>query len=120
MQSMASGKVIAIFQPHGYKPFGFMRDELFQTLEKRLGADDIFCLLEPYYAGGTSNKKPSSAEVAADWQSRAENPQKYKVFPGRELLSDFIRNNAVSGDIVAVMGARDNSLGNYAKELAEK
>ena len=119
MQSLANGKVIAIFQPHGYGPFGFMRNELFSVLEKTLCKDDIFCLLEPYYAGGTSSKKPSAEEVWQEWQTNAVVPDKYLVFPDRKTLADFVKSNASSGDVVVVMGARDNSLSNYAKELAE-
>jgi UDP-N-acetylmuramate--alanine ligase len=119
MQSLASGKVIAIFQPHGYGPFGFMRDELFSTLENVLNKDDIFCLLEPYYAGGTSSKKPSSTEVCADWKEKSSTPDKYMVFPDRSSLRQFINDNGRKGDIVVIMGARDNSLSNYAQELAQ-
>lgn len=119
MQSLASGKVIAIFQPHGYGPFGFMRDELFSTLENVLNKNDIFCLLEPYYAGGTSSKKPSSTEVCSDWKEKSSTPDKYMVFPDRSSLRQFINDNGKKGDIVVIMGARDNSLSNYAQELAQ-
>ena len=118
MQSLASGKVIAIFQPHGYGPFGFMRDELLNTLDKQLRDGDVFCLLEPYYAGGTSSKKPSAEEVWRDWQSKSSHPERYNVFPDRSTLAEFVGKCAGRGDIVVVMGARDNSLGDYAKELA--
>lgn len=118
MQSLANKKVIVIFQPHGYGPFGFMRNELLAVLEKSLNKDDIFCLLEPYYAGGTSSKKPSANEVWLDWQNKAAHPEKYKVFPDRKKLAEFIKTQAGAGDIVVVMGARDNSLSNYAKELS--
>jgi UDP-N-acetylmuramate--alanine ligase len=118
MQSLASGKVIAIFQPHGYGPFGFMRDELLNTLDKQLRDGDVFCLLEPYYAGGTSSRKPSAPEVWSDWQKKGSHPERYKVFPDRVTLAEFVGKCAGRGDIVVVMGARDNSLGNYAKELA--
>lgn len=118
MQSLSNGKIIAVFQPHGYGPFGFMKDELFAVLEKILRKNDIFCLLEPYYAGGTSSKKPSADEVWHEWQQKTARPQQYKVFPDRRMLAGFIKENAVQGDVVVVMGARDNSLGNYAEELA--
>lgn len=119
MQSLANGRVFAIFQPHGYGPFGFMRDELFAALEKVLRKDDVFCLLEPYYAGGTSSKKPSAAEVWSDWQQRAADRNKYLLFPDRETLAGYIKENAASGDIAVIMGARDNSLGDFAVELAK-
>ena len=119
MQSLSSGKVIAVFQPHGYGPFGFMRDELLNTLEKQLRPGDVFCLLEPYYAGGTSSKKPSAIEVWDDWQKKSSAPGHYLVFPDRAALAAYVEQTAERGDIVVVMGARDNSLGNYAKELAQ-
>ena len=39
--------------------------------------------------------------------------------PDRETLAGYIKENAANGDIAVVMGARDNSLGDFAVELAK-
>ena len=117
MRENCSGNLYAVFQPHGYGPFGFMRDQLFLYLEEELRDDDRFILLEPYYAGGTSSFKPTAAEVAADWKSRSRSSRRYMVFPDRDTLRDYLLLQTGPGDLVVIMGARDNSLSDYAASL---
>ena len=114
MREMGGKRIFAIFQPHGYGPFGFMQEVLFQELEKFLQRGDRFVLLEPYYAGGTTSFKPSAAEVFADWSSRASKKENYLTFTDRNEAKALLTQQAVSGDIIVVMGARDNSLSDYA------
>ncbi len=108
------GRVLAVFQPHGYGPLGFMRDELFSQLEKSLNGGDIFVMMEPYYAGGTSSFKPTAQEVITQYG----NPERYITFAHREALSAYLQKESKPGDVIIVMGARDNSLSDYAKALA--
>ena len=115
-RELTEGKIIAFFQPHGYGPLGFMREELFQALEAELQEDDRFILLPVYYAGGTSSFQPQSSEVAADWQSRGK--RHYQYLASRRDARELVRSEARKGDIVLVMGARDNSLSAWAAELA--
>ena len=82
--------------------------------EKFLQSGDRFVLLEPYYAGGTTSFKPSAAEVFADWSSRASKKENYLTFTDRNEAKALLTQQAVSGDIIVVMGARDNSLSDYA------
>jgi UDP-N-acetylmuramate--alanine ligase len=119
MREIGGGRVLAVFQPHGFGPLGFMRDALFTNLEETLSADDKFILLEPYYAGGTTSFKPTSAEVMSDWQSRAARKENYLTFANRETLSSWLLANARQGDIIVIMGARDNSLSDYALALTK-
>lgn len=119
-KSIAAGKVCLIFQPHGFKPFGFMREALFKALEQRLAPDDIFALLPVYYAGGTSSFTPSSAEVAADYRIRSGNEVRYPDFPDRETAEKSLNFLLRDGDIAVIMGARDNSLAMWAKKIAKK
>ena len=113
------GRIFAVFQPHGFGPLGFMRDALFLNLEKALSAEDRFILLEPYYAGGTTSFKPTSAEVMTDWLSRAARKENYLTHSGRETLSLWLKEHARQGDIIVIMGARDNSLSDYALSLTK-
>ncbi len=120
MRETANGNIYAVFQPHGYKPFGFMRDQLFLELDPILRPGDRFILLPPFYAGGTSSFKPTSEEVCLDWQARSAHPKHFMVFPNRELLTDFLTLQPETGDIILVMGARDNSLSDYAVSLTNQ
>ena len=117
-RELSSRRLILFFQPHGFAPLGFMRDELFLALENVLHDDDLFVLLPVYYAGGTSSFKPSSSEVAADWQKRGT--KKYLYLENRSDAVELVRSEAGPGDVVLVMGARDNSLSAWAEELAKQ
>ena len=113
----AGGAVYAVFQPHGYGPFGFMKDTLFRYLERELREGDRFILLEPYYAGGTSSFSPHSADVCAKWRANSAAPDRYLCLANRDEVKKFIRAHVTAGDIVTVMGARDNSLSDFAREI---
>lgn len=115
-QEITTGKVIAIFQPHGFGPFGFMRDALLDELEKVLRDDDEFILLPPFYAGGTSSFKPTSEEVSASYQQNGT--KKYSCCASRPELKKYLQSAAQNNDVILIMGARDNSLSDYAKSLA--
>ncbi|MBR7106953.1 MAG: hypothetical protein IKC89_00925 [Lentisphaeria bacterium] len=119
MRERCTGKLVAIFQPHGYKPFGFMEEQLFEYMEKFLRTDDRFILLEPFYAGGTSSFSPSAKDIHAKWQSRSAKPERFITLPDREAVTKFVYGNTGSGDIVTIMGARDNSLSDFAVQLCK-
>ena len=117
MKELITGRVIAIFQPHGYGPWGFMEEELGKVLDEFLSKDDVFIVMEPYYAGGTSSFKPSAKEVVEKWQQLYKNKERFRLGTSRDEVASFVKENATSNDIVVVMGARDNSLSTYAKSL---
>lgn len=122
-KEVASGRVIALFQPHGFSPLSFMRNELFAKLENFLSSTDVFGFLPVYYAGGSASFTPTSDEVALDYSVKTASPggkcNQYLSFADRNSARDFVRKNAKEGDVVLVMGARDNSLSFYAGELAD-
>lgn len=111
------GRAVFLFQPHGYGPFGFMRQELLPALEKVLRPNDTFAFLPVYYAGGTTSFQPKAEEVAAEYDA-AHPGGRYRCFAGRAEAAEFLRTLGAE-DVAVVMGARDNSLSDWAKELAE-
>ena len=117
MRERCTGRLFAVFQPHGYKPFGFMESQLFEYMENFLQAEDRFILLEPFYAGGTSSFSPSAVEIHAKWQNSSRYPERFITLPDRGAIKKFLNENARSGDIVTIMGARDNSLSDFAVGL---
>jgi UDP-N-acetylmuramate--alanine ligase len=64
--AQAGGRVVAVFQPHGFGPARFLRPELRELLPTLLRPDDRFCYAEIFYAGGTVAKDLSSRDLAAD------------------------------------------------------
>lgn len=117
MRESAPGKMLAVFQPHGYKPFGFMEETLFELMENFLRSEDRFILLEPFYAGGTSSFSPHSDDVCAGWQRKSADPSRFIFMPDRETLKNFLQSSSGDGDIIVIMGARDNSLSLFASSL---
>ncbi len=118
MRERCGGKLFAVFQPHGYKPFGFMEEELFHLLENFLDKDDRFILLEPFYAGGTSSFSPHSDDVCRKWQQKSAQPERFVFCKDREETRSFILRNAGENDLAVIMGARDNSLSDFAASFA--
>ena len=114
-KEVAEGRVLAVFQPHGFAPLKFMREPLFEALESTLDADDIFAFLPVYYAGGSASFSPSSEEVFTDYQSRAQ--KRYLYFNSREEAIKKLQSISSSGDVIIVMGARDNSLSGFAQNF---
>jgi UDP-N-acetylmuramate--alanine ligase len=114
-REICGGRVIAVFQPHGFGPLGFMKDELFSSLENNLSDNDIFAFLPVYYAGGTSSFKPSSEEVVSEYLKRGT--KNYKYFDSRDEAVDFIQASASQEDVALVMGARDNSLSDWSEKI---
>ena len=119
MRERTSGTLFAVFQPHGYKPFGFMESQLFEYMEQFLRPHDRLILLEPFYAGGTSSFSPSAVEIHAKWQKLSKDPERFITLPDRETVKEFLNKNAHNGDIVTIMGARDNSLSDFAAGLCD-
>jgi len=108
------GKVLAVFQPHGFGPWGFMHEELHRDLLQTLRPVDRFYLLEPYYAGGTSSMRPKSSEIAEEWR---KSDFRFEAFPDRDTLQRRLQEEAANGDVVVIMGARDNSLPLFGARL---
>lgn len=119
LAEITAGRVFTVFQPHGFGPLGFFRDELLETLEKTLRQGDEFYMLPPFYAGGTSSFKPTSQEVIAQWKELSKHPDAYTFSADRETLRETILKKALPGDLIVIMGARDNSLSLYARSFCK-
>ena len=104
-QERFNGPVLAIFQPHGFRPLEFMREPLIEVLGKLLRPGDIFCMLPVFYAGGTASFKPSSEEVVAQLTAKGIAAKAIKREEVAKLLLEMDRKRCL-----LVMGARDSSL----------
>jgi UDP-N-acetylmuramate--alanine ligase len=111
---LRAGRVLAVFQPHGYGPLRFLREDFVATFAAELAPADRLWLLEVFYAGGTANRDLSSAEVVADIQARGV-PARFA--PTRDQLVADLAAEAMPGDLILVMGARDPSLTALAQSV---
>jgi UDP-N-acetylmuramate-alanine ligase len=102
-----SGRILAVYQPHGFGPTRFLKDEYIATFRTIFRENDSLYLLPIYYAGGTAEKNISSAEIIAGLGSVAF---KAEAVSDRNDLLIKLEGDARPGDCVLVMGARDPSL----------
>lgn len=108
------GRVIAFFQPHGYGPLRQMGAELAQVLATRLDPDDVTILCDPVYFGGTVDRSEGSERIVRLIESHAGNAE---YIPARADCGRRIAELARPGDRVVVMGARDDTLTVFAREV---
>jgi UDP-N-acetylmuramate--L-alanine ligase len=107
-------RVLAIYQPHGYGPTRFLRQDFVNTFARELAAQDRLWLLEIFYAGGTANRDFSAADIVAEIADRGTAAE---FAPSRDWLASRIAEEARDGDVVLVMGARDPSLSQFARSI---
>lgn len=108
------GRLIVMFQPHGFGPLRLMRKELVESFVTHLEAEDEVLMPEPFYAGGTVDRSVSSTHIIADLLQQGVHA---KVFPDRASCLPRILATAKTGDRIVVMGARDDSLSDFAREI---
>ncbi len=110
-------RVLAVFQPHGFGPLRFLRAELTETFTTELTSADQLWMLEAFYAGGTATRDISSADLVADLREKG---CAATFANSREVLVEAVVREARAGDLVLIMGARDPSLTDLAKEILAK
>ena len=109
------GRIIAFFQPHGYGPLRQMGTELAQVFTAHLGANDHILLCDPVYFGGTVDRSEGSERIAHLISQQATVPATY--LPTREECATRITAIAQPGDRIIIMGARDDTLAQFGREL---
>ena len=108
------GRLLVMFQPHGYGPLRLMGDELAATFRAKLGARDRLFLPDPAYYGGTVDRSMGSESLAHAIGPRAEH------IAERAAIGERLLIEARAGDRILIMGARDDTLGIFATELLNR
>ncbi|RYY22915.1 MAG: UDP-N-acetylmuramate--alanine ligase [Sphingomonadales bacterium] len=111
------GRLLLLFQPHGYGPLKVMRRELVAMFARRLAADDLLVLPDPVYQGGTTTREVTSAHIVAD--VAATGKQALHI-PDRAAAAAHLVASARPGDRIVLMGARDDTLSLLAAEMVER
>ncbi|RKX40437.1 MAG: hypothetical protein DRP64_12640 [Verrucomicrobia bacterium] len=110
--SATADRIHAYWRPHGFTPLFQNQNELIHTFKQARPAS-LF-ILPVYYAGGTVEKKTTSAEFAAKL-NLAGVPA--VLVPDFAALKRELEPCAVPGDTILGMGARDPELPLFAKKL---
>jgi UDP-N-acetylmuramate--alanine ligase len=105
-------RVCYIFQPHGFGPTKMMKKEYIDAFAGNLRDSDHLILLPIFYAGGSASKNISSHDLAEGIRARGRSVE---VVDDRKL----ILNRTDPWDTYVVLGARDETLSDFAEEIAE-
>jgi UDP-N-acetylmuramate--alanine ligase len=108
-------RVTLLYQPHGYGPLRMYTDLYEKAFRDHLRPDDRFIITEPVYFGGTVTRS-DDAERIASGLSEAGLDAHY--VGSRDEAGDLLR--ARPGEAVVVMGARDDGLTLFARELVNR
>ncbi len=108
------GRLLVLFQPHGYGPLRQMKDAFIEEFARDLHTGDVLVMPDPVYFGGTTDRSVSSRDVIAAVSER--NREAY-FFPDRTACGRKLLDLARPGDRIVIMGARDDTLAVFASEL---
>ena len=107
-------RLVAVFQPHGFGPTKFMREELVGVFASHVRSGDVLFLLDIYYAGGTADQSISSADLVRDVCGHGVDA---RHMSDRGACVDEIASLAEGRTAVLVMGARDDTLTSFCEEI---
>ncbi len=109
-------RVIAWFQPHGYGPTRFLRNDFVKEIAAVLRPQDEIWMSEIFYSGGTAIKDISANDLINDLRALGKNA----FFTARrESFPEKIKEHLTDNCVVLLMGARDPSLENFAGQVWE-
>ena len=110
-------KVVAWFQPHGYGPTRFLRNDFVKEIAAVLRPQDEIWMSEIFYAGGTAVKNISANDLINDIKALGKNA--FFVADRNQFL-ETVRPHLTNNTVLLLMGARDPGLEQFGKELLEK
>lgn len=108
------GRLIAMYQPH--TPFSAVNtgDEVAAAVAKVLAPDDIM-IMQEIYELTPQDVGISSANII---NRIKQNGHDLALFlPHKEDTKRFVLDNVRSGDRIVIMGAHDNSLADFSREI---
>lgn len=115
-QLVGKGRVVAWFQPHGYGPTRFLKEDFIAEFSDALRQQDILLMSEIFYAGGTAVKDISANDLIIGIKEKGKNAD---FIEDRNQLLPYLKQNLKEGDILLLMGARDPSLEDFCKGIFE-
>ena len=111
------GRLLVMFQPHGFRPLQLMQNDLIACFADNLGDRDVLVMPEPIYYGGTVARVVTSEDIVRG--VRAKGREAF-AFPDRAACGDKLVALAEAGDRIVIMGARDDTLPEFAADLLKR
>lgn len=107
-------KVIAWFQPHGYGPTRFLKNDFVYEITESLRPNDEIWMSEIFYAGGTAVKDISANDLIIEISKLGKNA--FFVEERNNLLQQ-LRAHFTEDCVLLLMGARDPELEFFSKNI---
>ena len=111
------GRALLFFQPHGYGPLRQMGKELAASFAKGMRDGDKLYVSDPVYFGGTVDRSTGSEALVADIVGGGGDAVHLTT---RAECGAAMLDAAKPGDRILILGARDDTLTEFGRELLEK
>jgi len=111
------GRLLILFQPHGFGPLKLMKPEFIEGFAGLMREADVLLMPEPVYYGGTTDRSVGSEDIAAGVRALGRTAE---ALHDRPACGDRLVELARPGDRIVVMGARDDTLSEFAAELLDR
>lgn len=111
------GRLLVLFQPHGFGPLKLMKDAFIDCFAENLHDGDTLVMPEPVYYGGTVQRVVTSDDIVRGVVARH---RQAFAFPDRSACGDKLIALARPGDRIVIMGARDDTLAEFAADLLRR
>jgi UDP-N-acetylmuramate--alanine ligase len=108
------GRLLLLFQPHGFGPLRLMKNELVDAFAGGMRADDILFMPDPVYFGGTTERSVTSGDIVDAVAARGHFA---RAILDRAECGEALVCEAHPGDRIIIMGARDDTLATFARDL---
>jgi UDP-N-acetylmuramate--alanine ligase len=108
------GRLLVLFQPHGFGPLKKMRAEFAQCFADHLKADDFLVMPDPVYFGGSVDRDVSSRQIVEDVAGTGRLALHFET---RAECGEALLRLARPSDRIVIMGARDDTLSQFAVDL---
>ncbi len=107
-------RLLVVWRPHGYGPLRLLMDEMEAMFFKVMRPDDKLYILPVYDAGGTTDRRVNSDVLVDRLKAKGLATEFIK---GWDVLAEMVSNEAVPGDTVLTLGARDQQLPVMARKI---
>lgn len=108
------GRLLVFFQPHGYGPMRLMGTDIAESFKRFFDAKDCLFMSEPFYAGGTTEKDDASARCVENIKDSGLNA---RLVTDRQDFAQVLQEQGREGDRAVIMGARDDTLSEFARDM---
>jgi UDP-N-acetylmuramate--alanine ligase len=108
------GRLLLMFQPQGYGPLKLLKDAFIDCFAKNMSEADVLTMPQPVYFGGTVERSVTSDDIVQGVKTRGREAY---VFAERAACGEKLLALARRGDRIVIMGARDDTLTQFAADL---